>query len=86
MASSDKEHWDKFFKRLDEAMSGKLKFSITLKDPMANSYVQDLCIPEVDPQLTIEDYTRSDQEEDDLGLKHMKTEGYEQDNDGAQKE
>lgn len=86
MVSSDKENWDKFFNSIDEAISGKLKFTITLKDPMANSYVQDLCLPEVDPQLTIEEYVRSEEEEDDLGLTHMKTEGYEQDNDDAQKE
>ena len=44
---------------------------------MANSYVQDLCVPAADPQLKIEEYTRSQEEDDDLGLKDMKTEGYE---------
>ncbi|CAG8360883.1 unnamed protein product [Penicillium salamii] len=79
MASSDKETWERFFNRLDQAIDGQLKFTITLKDPMANSYVQDLCTPEVDPQITSEEYTRTEEEEDDLGFKDMKTEGYEQD-------
>lgn len=79
MAESDKEKWGRFFGRLDSAIEGKLKFAITLQDPMANSYVQDLCAPEPDSQLTIEEYTRSEQEEDDLGLKDMKVEGYEED-------
>lgn len=79
MAESDKEKWGHFFGRLDSAIEGKLKFAITLQDPMANSYVQDLCAPEPDSQLTIEEYTRSEQEEDDLGLKDMKVEGYEED-------
>ncbi|OJJ77511.1 hypothetical protein ASPBRDRAFT_190814 [Aspergillus brasiliensis CBS 101740] len=79
MASSDKEKWARFFKRLDSAISGELKFVITLEDPMANSYVQDLCAPAVDPQIKTEDYTRTDEEEEELGLKDMKTEGYEQD-------
>lgn len=79
MASSDKETWERFFNRLDQAIAGELKFTITLKDPMANSYVQDLCTPEVDPQITSEEYTRTEEEEDDLGFKDMKTEGYEQD-------
>ncbi|KAJ5329611.1 hypothetical protein N7541_000224 [Penicillium brevicompactum] len=88
MASSDKETWERFFNRLDQAINGELKFSITLKDPMANSYVQDLCTPEVDPQITSEEYTRTEEEEDDLGFKDMKTEGYEQDaqTNGATKE
>ena len=79
MAASDKDKWARFFGRLDDAIEGKLKFTITLQDPMANSYVQDLCSPAADPQLTIEEYTRTDEEEDDLGLKDMKVDGYEGD-------
>ena len=79
MATSDKEKWDRFFSRLNSAIKGDFKFTITLQDPLANSYVQDLCTPDPDPQLTIEDYTRTDEEEDDLGLKDMKVEGYEAD-------
>lgn len=83
MAATEKEKWDRFFANLDAAISGERKFVITLEDPLANSYVQDLCAPAKDPQITTEDYTRTDEEEDDLGLKDMKTEGYEED---AQKE
>ncbi|KAL4898124.1 ZPR1 zinc-finger domain-containing protein [Aspergillus ambiguus] len=79
MTTSDKEKWDRFFSRLDSAISGDLKFVITLEDPMANSYVQDLCAPAADPQITIEEYTRTDEEEEELGLKDMKVEGYEED-------
>lgn len=77
MEASVKEKWTRFFGRLDAAIEGTLKFVVTLQDPMANSYVQDLCVPAVDPQLKIEEYTRSEEEDDDLGLKDMKTEGYE---------
>ncbi|KAK2754839.1 nucleolar zinc-finger protein [Arachnomyces sp. PD_36] len=73
-----KSKWVRFFDRLDSAIKGELKFSMTLEDPLANSYVQDLFSPEPDPQLKIEDYTRTDEEDDDLGLKDMKTEGYEE--------
>jgi zinc finger protein len=55
-----------------------MKFVITLEDPMANSYVQDLCAPAPDPQITTEDYTRTEEEEEELGLRDMKVEGYEQ--------
>ena len=79
MAGSDKEKWERFFANLDLAIAGEKKFTIVLEDPMGNSYVQDLCSPAVDPQITIEEYERTDEEEEELGLKDMKTEGYEED-------
>ncbi|KKZ62322.1 zinc finger protein [[Emmonsia] crescens] len=81
MQQSDKVTWDRFFARLDSAIKGELKFNITLEDPLSNSYVQDLYAPEPDPRLKVEEYTRTDEEEDELGLKDMKTEGYEEDNE-----
>lgn len=79
MSVSDKETWERFFNRLNSAIRGDFKFTITLQDPLANSYVQDLCAPAPDPQITIEEYTRTDEEEDDLGLKDMRVEGYQDD-------
>ncbi|KAJ6164753.1 zinc finger protein ZPR1 [Penicillium chermesinum] len=79
MVSSDKDKWAAFFSKLDQAINGELKFTITLVDPLANSYVQDLCAPAADPQLKTEEYERTEEEEEDLGLKDMKTEGYEAD-------
>ncbi|KAJ0424878.1 ZPR1 zinc-finger domain-containing protein [Aspergillus carlsbadensis] len=86
MAVSDKEKWERFFKRLDSAIAGELKFVVTLEDPMANSYVQDLCAPAPDPQIKTEEYTRTDEEEEELGLKDMKVEGYEEENANEEKE
>lgn len=80
MASSDKDKWAAFFAKLEQAINNELKFTISLIDPLANSYVQDLCAPAADPQLITEEYERTDEEEEDLGLKDMKTEGYEDDN------
>lgn len=77
MAPEAKDTWTRFFSRLDAAINGDLKFVITLEDPMANSYVQDLCAPAVDPQIQTEEYTRTEEEEEELGLKDMKVEGYE---------
>ncbi|KAL1959138.1 hypothetical protein VTO42DRAFT_2925 [Malbranchea cinnamomea] len=79
MSASEKAIWDRFFSRLDSAINGDLKFTIVLEDPLANSYVQNLYDPEPDPCIKIEDYTRTEEEEDELGLKDMKTEGYEVD-------
>ncbi|KAL1985389.1 hypothetical protein VTN96DRAFT_7950 [Rasamsonia emersonii] len=79
MTATDKETWTRFFDRLDAAIRGDLKFVITLEDPLANSYVQSLHEPDPDPQMHIEEYTRTEEEEDELGLKDMKVEGYEED-------
>ncbi|KAL4923908.1 zinc finger-containing protein ZPR1 [Aspergillus undulatus] len=86
MAESDKEKWARFFGRLDSAIKGDLKFVMTLEDPMANSYVQDLCAPEPDPQMKIEEYARTEEEEEELGLKDMKVEGYEEDEENKDKD
>ncbi|KZZ86580.1 zinc finger protein ZPR1 [Ascosphaera apis ARSEF 7405] len=77
MTTSDKELWDKFFAKLDSAISGQLKFTLVLEDPLANSYIQDIFEPAPDPRLKIEEYERTDEEEEELGLKDIKTEGYE---------
>ncbi|OXV08056.1 hypothetical protein Egran_04180 [Elaphomyces granulatus] len=76
MAASEKETWSRFFARLDAAIKGEMKFVITLEDPLASSYVQSLCNPEPDPQLRVEEYARTEEEEEELGLRDMKTEGY----------
>ncbi|KAI0394968.1 zinc finger protein zpr1 [Xylariaceae sp. FL0594] len=80
LASNEKETWNQFFEGLDVAIKGEKPFTVILSDPLASSYVQKAVDPDQDdPQLTIEDYTRTDEEEEDLGLRDMKTEGYEQD-------
>ncbi|KAK2746961.1 nucleolar zinc-finger protein [Myotisia sp. PD_48] len=79
MVAEDKAKWDSFFSKLDAAIKGDLKFNITLEDPLANSYVQNLYLPERDPRLETEEYTRTEEEEEELGLRDMKTENYEED-------
>ncbi|OJD37778.1 zinc finger protein zpr1 [Diplodia corticola] len=71
--------WDAFFTQLDDAIEGRIKFTIVLSDPLASSYVQSFSAPEPDAQMKVEDYERTAEEEEDLGLRDMKTEGYEED-------
>jgi len=56
-----------------------------LADPLAASYVQSMADDpsQPDDQMTVEEYKRTAEEEEDLGLADMKTEGYEE---SAQKE
>ena len=53
--------------------------TIVLDDPCGNSYVQNYSAPEPDPQIKVEDYERTEEEKEELGLNDMQTENYEQD-------
>ncbi|EXJ92368.1 zinc finger protein [Capronia epimyces CBS 606.96] len=77
MADQTKERWGKFFDKLDRAIKAEFPYSITLEDPLANSYVQKRVDSGEDPQIKSEEYQRSDEDNEDLGLTDMKTEGYE---------
>lgn len=79
MVSETKTRWDNFFGKLDRAIKAEFPFSITLEDPLANSFVQKNVDSGEDPQITTEEYERTEEEMDDLGLTDMKTEGYEDD-------
>lgn len=65
--------------RLDDCLAFKEPFTVILEDPGANSYLQNIYAPDNDPNMTTEDYERSWQENEDLGLNDMKTENYEED-------
>ncbi|KAF2637054.1 zf-ZPR1-domain-containing protein [Massarina eburnea CBS 473.64] len=78
MEATSKTKWDDFFNQLSAAINGDIKFSIVLSDPLASSYVQSFKAPEPDAQMKVEDYERTEEEEQDLGLSDMKTEGYEE--------
>ncbi|KAH8601322.1 ZPR1 zinc-finger domain-containing protein [Bisporella sp. PMI_857] len=76
LSSEAKDNWKSFFDGIGEAINGEKKFTVILTDPLASSYVQNLCSPDDDPQISTEDYERTAEEEDDLGLTDMKTEDY----------
>ena len=69
----DKAHWNRLFHRLDKAIKGDMDFTLILEDPLAHSYVQSLNPPDPDPQMQIEEYERTEEENEDLGLADMKT-------------
>jgi len=81
LATEERNRWNGFFDGLDSAIKGEREFTIILSDPLACSYVQSLADDpsKPDDQMTIEEYERTAEEEEDLGLADMKTEGYEND-------
>ncbi|KAK4120872.1 zf-ZPR1-domain-containing protein [Parathielavia appendiculata] len=89
LAPDEKKRWEEFFDNLSSAVKGEKEFTIVLTDPLASSYVQSLADDpsQPDEQMRVEEYERTDEEEEELGLKDMKTEGYEEDAEkGTEKE
>ncbi|RMZ76870.1 hypothetical protein DV738_g4675, partial [Chaetothyriales sp. CBS 135597] len=77
MTAETRSKWDVFFDKLNKAINAELEFDIVLEDPLANSFVQEA--RDNDPQVKSEDYERTPEEREELGLNDMKTEGYEED-------
>jgi zinc finger protein len=77
LREEEKAKWTAFFDNLDAAISGGKTFTLILTDPLASSYVQPTDPPNPDPKITRVQYDRTDEEEEELGLKDIKVEGYE---------
>ncbi|XP_049893155.1 zinc finger protein ZPR1 [Epinephelus moara] len=65
-----------FGEKIDKIVAGELDVHFVLDDPAGNSYLQNVYAPDPDPEMTTEKYTRTFQQNEDLGLNDMKTEGY----------
>jgi len=72
MTQEEKDRFAKFLERMKEAIEGKVQFTLIMDDPLAASYVQNLYAPDPDPNMKIEEYERTRQQEEDLGIADMK--------------
>lgn len=79
--SSDREKANKieiFCQEVQKIISGeRLGDHFILDDPAGNSYLQNVYAPDPDPEMTVEQYERTYEQNEDLGLNDMKTENYE---------
>ena len=71
-----------FIKKLRDLQKLKQKFTLILDDPLSNSFI----FPKddnnkSDPNLKKEEYERTFEQNEDLGINDMKVENYENDND-----
>lgn len=57
-------------------MAVEMPFTVILDDPLSNSYIQNTWAPDVDPNLTEEDYERTFDQNEELGLNDIQTENY----------
>ncbi|KIJ55559.1 hypothetical protein M422DRAFT_24125 [Sphaerobolus stellatus SS14] len=69
----------KFLGKLKQVKAGEIPFTLILDDPMANSYLQSLYAPDPDPQMEVETYDRTWEQNEELGINDMVLEGYEED-------
>ncbi|XP_053126260.1 zinc finger protein ZPR1 [Hemicordylus capensis] len=68
-----------FGRKLQQIVDGELRVHLVLDDPAGNSYLQNVYAPEDDPEMRVEHYERLFEQNEELGLNDMKTEGYEAD-------
>ncbi|XP_036921562.1 zinc finger protein ZPR1 isoform X2 [Sturnira hondurensis] len=66
-----------FSQRVDQIIEGKMKAHFIMNDPAGNSYLQNVYAPEDDPEMKVEYYERTFEQNEELGLNDMRTEGYE---------
>ncbi|KAM9217155.1 zinc finger protein ZPR1 [Leptosomus discolor] len=66
-----------FLGRLQEVLEGRAEAHLIMDDPAGNSYLQNVYAPEEDPELRVERYERTFEQNEELGLNDMRTEGYE---------
>ncbi|CCJ31060.1 unnamed protein product [Pneumocystis jirovecii] len=71
MEPEKNRRWNIFLQRLDDARNGKIKFTIILDDPISGSYLQNLYAPDPDPNMKIEEYERTYEQNEDLGINDM---------------
>lgn len=68
-----------FFNNLQSLRDLQSKFTLIIDDPLDNSFIQNPYYPQDDPRIKAETYKRTDEQDDEFGLKHMKVENYKED-------
>ncbi|KAH9810596.1 ZPR1 zinc-finger domain-containing protein [Melampsora americana] len=73
---ANKSNMESFLAKLKQAISAEVPYTVIIDDPLSNSYIQNIYAPDPDPELTKLEYTRTPEQDDELGLSDMKTEDY----------
>jgi len=70
--AEERARFEKFLSDLKAVKSASRPFTLIVDDPLANSYVQNLYAPDLDPNMTTEWYERTWDQNEELGLNDMK--------------
>lgn len=65
-----------FYDNLAELRDMKRPFTLIIDDPLDNSFIQNPYYPEDDRRTEVEVYERTDDQNDEFGIKDMNTENY----------
>jgi len=79
----DERKFEDFLSGLKDCMSAAKPFTLILDDPVSNSYLQNLYAPDPDPNMTIEEYERTSEQNEDLGFNDMVVSGYDAEAEGT---
>ncbi|KAJ1981512.1 nucleolar zinc-finger protein [Dimargaris xerosporica] len=77
-STDNKSKFGTFLNQLGQVIQGQLPCTLILDDPLANSHLQNLYAPDPDPNMTVEDYDRTWEQNENLGLNDIKVENYEE--------
>jgi len=72
-----REKLDTFFSQLKNLQNLAHKWTLILDDPLANCFIQNPHHPAEDPQVIVELYDRTWDQNEELGLNDLNTENYE---------
>ncbi|PWN89275.1 zf-ZPR1-domain-containing protein [Acaromyces ingoldii] len=76
-SSQHASNFEGFLGKLKSAMNAEIcPFTLILDDPLSDSYIQNPYAPEMDEQIVEEEYERSWEQNEDLGLNDIKVEDY----------
>jgi zinc finger protein len=75
MTTEEKDRFANFLSQMKDAIDGKFPFTLILDDPLSASYIQNLYAPDPDPNMTIEEYERTQEQDEDLGIADMRVQG-----------
>jgi zinc finger protein len=81
--NKDDRNFGDFLSGLKACMGAIKPFTLILDDPVSNSYLQNLYAPDEDPNMTIEEYERSFDQNEELGLNDIVLEGYDKEAEGT---
>jgi len=69
-SGEQKERFRRFFESMDRLLAGGEKFTVILDDPAGNSFIQNIYAPDPDPEMTVQEYERDEEQDEELGLTH----------------
>ncbi|KAJ3235008.1 NAD-dependent protein deacetylase sirtuin-2 [Chytriomyces hyalinus] len=83
-AEQRKGIFERLLAKLKKALAVETPYTIVLDDPLGTSYLQNIYAPDPDPDMTIETYERTAEQNEDYGLNDLNVDDYQ--NDGEEED